>query len=96
MCSSDPDVPAEGNKAKCVGLVCFILSIFSMIGFATGGVLGGLGGLCACIAWALMQCCYKGSQGPEKGKKIYRSENDMWRGLVNRMAPLFQKKRSWI
>ena len=71
MCSSDPDVPAEGNKAKCVGLACFVLSIFSMIGFATGGVLGGVGGLCACIAWSLMQCCYKGSEGAEKGKKIY-------------------------
>ena len=45
MCSDNPELPPEANKAKCFVIAPFVFSIFSMIGF-----LGGIPGVIAAIA----------------------------------------------
>jgi len=65
MCSSDPQLPAEANKAKCFSVACFVFSIFSMLGFGGGwsGAVGAIGGILACIASSILMCC-----SPKKGE----------------------------
>jgi len=59
MCSDNPKLPKEANKAKCVAVACFVFSVFSMIGFAggTAGIVGALCGLLACVASSILMCC---------------------------------------
>lgn len=59
MCSDNPNLPKEANKAKCFAVACFIFSVFSMIGFAAGatGIVGACCGLLACIASSMLMCC---------------------------------------
>jgi len=59
MCSDNPNMPKEVNKAKCFVISCFVFSIFSMMGFASGtpGVIGGVCGLLACFGSSILMCC---------------------------------------
>jgi len=59
MCSDNPNLPKEANKAKCFVVSCFVFSIFSMIGFAGGipGIVGALCGILACVASSIVMCC---------------------------------------
>lgn len=65
MCSGDPDMPSEANRAKCFVIACFVFSIFSMIGFFAGwpGIIGGVCGILACVAASILMCC-----APKKGE----------------------------
>jgi uncharacterized membrane protein len=70
MCSDNPDLPKEANKAKCFAISCFVFSIFSLVGFMgrIPGVVGAIGGLLACIASSMLMCCApkKVEEGPCK------------------------------
>jgi hypothetical protein len=70
MCTDNPDMPKEANKAKCFVIACFVFSIFSMIGFAGGipGVVGALCGILACIASSILMCCAPKSTEDGGGK----------------------------
>jgi len=59
MCSDNPSLPKEANKAKCFVISCFVFSLFSMIGFAGGipGVVGAICGIIACVASSILICC---------------------------------------
>lgn len=59
MCSSDPNLPKEAQKAKCFVISCFVFSIFSMVGFGAGttGLIGGIMGILACVASSILMCC---------------------------------------
>jgi len=70
MCSDNPNLPKEANKAKCFVISCFVFSIFSMMGFASGtpGVIGGVCGLLACIGSSILMCCAPRSVEEGNGK----------------------------
>jgi len=59
MCTDNPDMPKEANKAKCFVVACFVFSVFSMIGFFSGtwGTIGAICGILACIASSMLMCC---------------------------------------
>jgi len=70
MCSDNPNLPKEANKAKCFVVACFVFSIFSMIGFAGGtpGIVGALCGILACVASSILLCCAPKSTEEGGGK----------------------------
>jgi len=70
MCSDNPNLPKEANKAKCFVIACFVFSIFSMIGFAAGipGIIGALCGILACIGSSILMCCAPSSVEEGNGK----------------------------
>jgi len=59
MCSDNPNLPKEANKAKCFVIACFVFSFFSMLGFVAGitGVIGAICGILACVAASILMCC---------------------------------------
>mmetsp|Transcript_37885 Transcript_37885/g.96207 ORF Transcript_37885/g.96207 Transcript_37885/m.96207 type:complete len:262 (+) Transcript_37885:25-810(+) len=59
MCSDNPNLPKEANKAKCFVISCFVFSILSIIGFWFGapGIIGAICGILACIASSILMCC---------------------------------------
>jgi len=59
MCTANPELPKEANKAKCFAIACFVFSIFSMIGFGAGipGIIGGVAGILMCVGSCLLICC---------------------------------------
>jgi len=67
MCSDNPNMPKEANKAKCFAVACLVFSIFSMVGFAIGlpGIVGAICGLLACVASSIIICC--GPRSVEEG-----------------------------
>jgi hypothetical protein len=73
MCSDNPELPKEANKAKCFVIACFVFSFFSMIGFIGGipGVIGGIGGLLAIIASSILICCAPKTPAEGPGKFNY-------------------------
>jgi len=70
MCTDNPELPKEANKAKCFVISCFVFSIFSMIGFFGGwsGIVGAIGGILACIASSILMCCAPKSPSEGGGK----------------------------
>jgi len=70
MCTDNPDMPKEANKAKCFVIACFVFSIFSMIGFGVGvtGAIGAVGGILACVASSILICCSPKSTAEGNGK----------------------------
>lgn len=59
MCSDNPNLPKEANKARCFVIACLVFAIFSMIGFLAGtpGVIGGIAGILMCVGSSLLICC---------------------------------------
>jgi hypothetical protein len=70
MCSDNPELPKEANKAKCFVISCFVFSIFSMIGFGAGipGIVGGVCGILACVASSILMCCAPKTTAEGAGK----------------------------
>ena len=61
MCGANPNLPKAVNQAKCMGIVAFVFSIFSLIGFLIS-VPGAIGGLITIVASSILMCC-----GPKPG-----------------------------
>jgi len=70
MCSDNPNLPKEANKAKCFVIACFIFSVFSMLGFGVGatGAVGAICGILACVASSILMCCAPKSADEGSGK----------------------------
>ena len=60
MCSDNPNLPSEANKAKCFVIACCVFfSVFSMTGIVGGipGIVGAICGILACVASSILLCC---------------------------------------
>lgn len=88
MCSDNPNLLKEANKAKCFAVACFVFSIFSMLGFFAGitGVMGAICGLLACVAASILMCC--GPKSTAEGSCKYTAAGVLFliAGLVQIIA----------
>jgi len=88
MCSDNPNLLKEANKAKCFAVACFVFSVFSMLGFFAGitGVIGAICGLLACVAASILMCC--GPKSTAEGSCKYTAAGVLFliAGLVQIIA----------
>jgi len=77
MCSDNPNLPKEANKAKCFVISCLVFSIFSVLGFGLWipGIIGAIGGIIACVASSIIICC--GPKGVEEGSGKFTAASVM-------------------